>query len=86
MKIHIVEEIYEFDGQVDTRCEAFDTLEKAKECKENWSDNNFVDDIKRDIEYGKLDSHIENDDTYFYAYDSINFEAQTITIYEKDLL
>ena len=86
MKIYIVEEIYEYDGQVDTECEAFDTFEKAKKCKENWADNNFVDDIKRDIENGNLDSHIENSDTDFYAYDGINFEAQTITIYEKNLL
>jgi len=87
MKVYVVEEITEGDGQVDTRYEVFNSLNKAKKCVEDWKFENkhFIEDIQRDIDNGNLDSRIEDEEMYYYAYDSFNFEALTISIEEKEI-
>lgn len=87
-KVYVVEQIWEYDGQVDTNIEVFSDLEKAKEQKQKWIDDagHFIEDIQSYIDDGNLDSHIDNGETYFYAYDSLSFEALTIVIEEKDIL
>ncbi len=87
MKVYVVEMVDEYDGQVDTKVRVFGTLEKAKQYKQEIIDgaNHFVKDIQTDIDNGSLDSTIENEEMYFYAYDSFNFDALTITIKEMEV-
>ena len=87
-KVYVVEQIWEYDGQVDTKIEVFSNLDKAKEQKQKWIDDagHFIEDIQSCIDNGDIDSHIDNEQDYFYAYDGINYEALTIGIYEKEIL
>ena len=87
MKVYVVETIYHYDGQVDTNIVVFDTFEKAKKYKQVEIDkaNHFIEDIKRDIDDGNEDSIIEDKETYFYAYDSYNFDEYTISINEREV-
>ena len=87
-KVYVVEQIWEYDGQVDTKIEVFSNLDKAKEQKQKWIDDarHFIEDIQSYIDNGNIDSHIDNEEKYFYAYDSLNFEALTIVIEEKEIL
>ena len=87
MKVYVVEEIAEGERQIDTRYEVFDSLDKAKKCVEDWKFENkhFIEDIQVDIDHGNLDSHIDEKEMYYYAYDSFNFMALTISIEEKEI-
>ena len=89
-KVYVLEEIWEYDGQVETKVKLFSTFEKAQEEFNKLKVNNFVEDIQRDIDNGNEDSHIDedkkNEELYFYAYDSFNFEALTITVDVKEIL
>ena len=87
-KVYVVEQIWEYDGQVDTSIEVFSNLEKAKKQKQKWIDGarHFIEDIQSCIDNGDIDSHIDNEENYFYAYDGINYDALTIAIEEKEIL
>lgn len=87
MKVYVVELLFEYDGQVDTEYEIFDSLDKAKQCMDDWKFDykHFIEDIQTDIDNGSEDCVIENKENYFYAYDSFNFETLTINIKEKEI-
>ena len=86
-KVYVVELLFEYDGQVDTEYEIFDSLDKAKQCMDDWkfAYKHFIEDIQTDIDNGSEDCVIENKENYFYAYDSFNFETLTINIKEKEI-
>lgn len=88
MKVWVVEKIDEWDGQVDTKVEIFDSKEKAIKCMQDWKDNDhhFICDVQSVMSSGNKDSYIIDEETYFYCYDALNFDALTITITEKEIL
>lgn len=88
MKVWVVEKIDEWDGQVDTKVALFDSKEKAIKCMGNWKDDDhhFICDVESIIADGNEDSYITDEETYFYCYDAINYDALTITIKEMDIL
>ena len=87
MKVFVVEKIDEYDGQVNTDFKVFDTLKKAQTQKMVWleEEQNFIDDIESFIKDGNKDCILESEKNYFYAYDSYNFDALTITINEIEV-
>ena len=88
MKVWVVEKIDEWDGQVDTQTALYDSKEKAIKCMEQWKadDSNFIDDVREIIKDGNMDSHIDEEELYFYCYDGLNFDAKTIIITEKEVM
>ena len=88
MKVWVVEKIDEWDGQVDTQTALYDSKEKAIKQMEQWKEDDFkfIDDVREIIKDGNLDSHIDEEELYFYCYDGLNFDAKTISIHEMEVL
>lgn len=88
MKIWVVEKIDEWDGQVDTQTALYDSKEKAIKCMQQWKEDDwqFINDVKEIIKDGNEDCTVTEEETYFYCYDAINFDAKTITITEQEVL
>lgn len=82
MKVYVAHLIDEWDGQVETKTKVFSTIEKAREQKQKWIDldKEFIDDVK-DFD----DNEFFDEPNYFYAYDSGNFDAKTIEIFETEV-
>lgn len=88
MKVWVVEKIDEWDGQVDTQTALFDSKEKAVRQMNQWKDDDyqFIGDVREIIKDGNEDSNIIDEELYFYCYDSLNFDAKTISITEMEVL
>ena len=87
MKVYVVSKLYESEDGTSLDIEIYDSLEKAKQCKQKWIDDawHFIEDIQRDIDNG-LDSIIENEEMYFIASDFVNYyDCLTISIKEKEI-
>jgi len=86
--VWVVEKIEEYDGAVDTKIKIFKNKEDAIKQKEEWKEKDyfFINDVKSDIDNECYDSRIDDDELYFYAYDSFNFDSLTIDIREMEVL
>ena len=88
MKVWVVDMIDEWDGQVDTHIALYDSKEKAIKQLEQWKEDDwqFINDVKELIKDGNEDCIITEEETCFYCYDAMNFDAKTINVYETEVL
>lgn len=86
-KVYVVHMQDKWDGDTECQIKVFDTIEKARQQKQKWIDEDchFIDDIMSTIENGNEDSRIENEEDYFYAYDGLNFDSKFIEIIEREI-
>lgn len=87
LRIWVVEKIDEWDGQVNTSVELFISYDEAREYMESEleAEHCFIDDVKDAIRCGNEDCSIIDEETFFYCYDALNFNAITITLKEMEV-
>ena len=88
MKVWVVDMIDEWDGQVDTHIALYDSKEKAIKQMEQWKNDDFkfIDDVRELIKDGNEDCTIIEEETFFFFFDAMNFDAKTIKVYETEVL